>query len=348
MTNPSAPLVSVIIYNFNYGRYLRECFDSVLNQSYSQVEILFSDNASTDDSWEIAVEYSRRYPGKFFVARNRYNYGQHANQRNCYVNIRGKYFCILGSDDVLLPGYLEKTISHLEAHLDAGMAIVHKSTLNDSGQIIEEVPFYNQSCKIPAPKQAAVHMMATINATITQVIYRTQCSAETTMRAADIGTRYHGSRILDFDITCQHAALYIDQALVLHRVHGSNDGMDATENMMDVLGSYVMNFDFAEKADAFGLTEVSARLNPSIEKNAHLALRYALIALRQKNLLLAKRYWHLAYALHPVVENEALYQHMQSYFSQPEDSVRLQQLLEAFPQQKRQHSYAPPEGSLPL
>ena len=48
------PLVSVIIYNYNYGRYLSACFDSVINQSYQNIEILFSDNASTDDSWKIA------------------------------------------------------------------------------------------------------------------------------------------------------------------------------------------------------------------------------------------------------------------------------------------------------
>lgn len=343
-----APLVSIIIYNYNYGRYLRECFDSVLKQSYDSIEILFSDNASSDESWEIAVEYSKRYPGKFFIARNRNNFGQHANQRNCYVNIRGKYFCILGSDDVLHADYLKNTIGLLENHLDAGFAIVHKSTLNDAGEIIEEAPFYDQSCKIPAPKQAAVHMMATINATITQVIYRTQCAAETTMRATDIGTRYHGSRILDFDIACQHATLYLNQALVYHRVHGNNDGLEATENLMDVLGSYVMNFDFAEKADSFGLSEVSQRLHPSIEKNAQLALRYAVSALRQSTHQLAKRYWHLAYALHPDVENLPLYQQLAHCFSHSHEPSVVASLLQEYPTLKRQISYAPPEGSIPL
>ena len=61
------PLVSVIVYNYNYGRYLSECFfDSVICQTYQNIEILFSDNASTDDSWEIAQSYSQKFPGLFF------------------------------------------------------------------------------------------------------------------------------------------------------------------------------------------------------------------------------------------------------------------------------------------
>ena len=45
------PLVSVLIHNYNYGRYLRQCLDSVFNQTYDNVEVVFSDNASSDDSW---------------------------------------------------------------------------------------------------------------------------------------------------------------------------------------------------------------------------------------------------------------------------------------------------------
>ena len=56
------PLVSLLVYNFNYGRYLAECFDSMLAQSYSNIEIIFSDNASTDQSWEIACAYAKKHP----------------------------------------------------------------------------------------------------------------------------------------------------------------------------------------------------------------------------------------------------------------------------------------------
>ena len=49
------PLVSIIIYNFNYGKYLRECIESALNQTYENIEILCR-TIIADDSWEIFVD----------------------------------------------------------------------------------------------------------------------------------------------------------------------------------------------------------------------------------------------------------------------------------------------------
>src|SRR3972149_254723 len=99
------PLVSVCIHNYNYGRYLRQCFDSVFSQTYDNIEICFSDNASNDDSWDIALEYARRYPGTMTITCNRKNFGSDANFANCWLNVRGKYFIELCSDDVLKPEY---------------------------------------------------------------------------------------------------------------------------------------------------------------------------------------------------------------------------------------------------
>ncbi len=68
-TDTQNPLVSVLIFNFNYGRFLRECFDSVLRQTYPNLEVCFSDNASSDDSWLIATEYHANSPtGSTFPA----------------------------------------------------------------------------------------------------------------------------------------------------------------------------------------------------------------------------------------------------------------------------------------
>ena len=52
------PLVSIIITNYNYGRYLAEAIESALAQTWQDREILFIDDGSTDDSVDIA----RRYP----------------------------------------------------------------------------------------------------------------------------------------------------------------------------------------------------------------------------------------------------------------------------------------------
>ena len=147
--HPEKPLVSVLIFNYNYGRYLTHCFDSVFAQTYENVEICFSDNASTDESWDIALEYARRYPGMITITCNRRDFGMDANFANCWVNARGKYFIELCSDDALKSEYLSKCVDALEKHPKAGFAMVHRSIIDESGQSHEEPPFYNQSCIIP-------------------------------------------------------------------------------------------------------------------------------------------------------------------------------------------------------
>jgi glycosyltransferase involved in cell wall biosynthesis len=57
-------LVSITLHNYCYGRYLRKCLTSLVEQTYQDIEILFSDNASNDDSWAIACEFAEKYPKK--------------------------------------------------------------------------------------------------------------------------------------------------------------------------------------------------------------------------------------------------------------------------------------------
>ena len=101
------PLVSIRVFNYNYGSYLRECLESAVNQTYPNIEICFSDNCSTDESWGIALEYQRRYPEIFSIARNASNKGVYGNMVNCAVFTRGRYMLQLCSDDALANNFIE-------------------------------------------------------------------------------------------------------------------------------------------------------------------------------------------------------------------------------------------------
>jgi len=99
------PLVSVVIVNYNYGRFLRACIDSVLAQTYRPLEIIAVDDGSTDDSREILQQYRDRCRLIF-----QENAGQAAGMNAGVAAATGEFIAMLDSDDVWLPHKLERVI----------------------------------------------------------------------------------------------------------------------------------------------------------------------------------------------------------------------------------------------
>jgi len=94
------PLISVVIPNYNYGRYLAETIESVLAQTYTPVEVIFIDDGSTDDSLTIA----QRYPITVLAQPNQ---GVSAARNNAAECATGEYVLFLDSDDLLYPDSLD-------------------------------------------------------------------------------------------------------------------------------------------------------------------------------------------------------------------------------------------------
>lgn len=109
--------VDVVIPNYNYGRYLGECIRSVLDQDIGALRVLVIDNASTDESVEIAQEAARRDPRVEVHARTK-NLGQHASYNEGIDWARSDYFLILCSDDMLVEGCLSRAATVMDGHGD--------------------------------------------------------------------------------------------------------------------------------------------------------------------------------------------------------------------------------------
>ncbi len=344
-----SPLVSILCYNYNYGRYLRQCLESVFAQTYENIELCFSDNASTDDSWGIALEFQKRYSGKMRLTRNRMNFGPDYNFANCKQMMLGEYFINCCSDDVLEPEYVERCVSVLESNPNVGLVIVNRAIIDEYGRRSEEPPFYNQSCIIPGEEQAAVYMMAGVNPSVSQVMYRNEIADRRAATSA-LGARYYGTRILDFNISIDFDIAYIQDALLLHRVHSQSDTSHADENLMPIIGLYVLNHQFADVASLRNLRKVTGRLPQSIEKLARLAVRYSVRSLLAKNERIAQRYFFLAMAMSPQLTEERSWQQLQEYWAADDSrkAVILEHLHAMDNLAARSVSYDPPAGSVPI
>lgn len=106
-------MISVIIPNYNYSRYLRERIDSVLGQTYSDIEVIMLDDCSTDNSVEIMKSYDDpRIVGVFL---NEHNSGSPFEQwRRGLEKAMGEYVWIAEADDSADIHFLEETVKTME------------------------------------------------------------------------------------------------------------------------------------------------------------------------------------------------------------------------------------------
>jgi glycosyltransferase involved in cell wall biosynthesis len=107
------PLVSVIIVNYNYGRFLNQAVDSVFQQTYPNIECIVVDNASTDESPGILTAIADRY-SQAIVVRRASNDGQTPASLDGLAAASGAYVIFMDADDVLLAHAVE---THIFVHL---------------------------------------------------------------------------------------------------------------------------------------------------------------------------------------------------------------------------------------
>lgn len=109
------PILSIVIANYNYGRFLEDAVRSVLLQNMGdKVELIICDAASTDNS----VEIIRKYESRIAWWCSEKDGGQSAAFNKGFSHARGKYLTWLNADDVLVAGCLKKVIAEMERHPD--------------------------------------------------------------------------------------------------------------------------------------------------------------------------------------------------------------------------------------
>lgn len=108
-----APKVTAVVPNYNHARFLRQRVDSILNQTYQNLEVLLLDDCSSDDSREIIAEYCERHPGRVRAILNEHNSGNVFRQwRKGVEAADGDLVWICESDDFCEPDFLASVVPH--------------------------------------------------------------------------------------------------------------------------------------------------------------------------------------------------------------------------------------------
>ena len=138
MAENTQPLVSVIMPVYNAARFLKQAMESVLRQSYRNLELIMIDDGSTDDSLSMMRAYAAQ-DDRVRVIANEKNRGV-SYVRNCGIRAaRGEYIALLDSDDVWLENKLE---SQVRLQQETGADIVYCSLdfINEEDRVIKR-PF---------------------------------------------------------------------------------------------------------------------------------------------------------------------------------------------------------------
>src|SRR5688572_12302291 len=106
------PKVSVLIPTYNYAHFLDETIQSVLDQTFTNFELVIVDNCSTDNTDEVVQKYLTDTRISFY--RNETNIGLVGNWNKCLDYARGEYIKYLCADDKFRPELLEKFVAVMD------------------------------------------------------------------------------------------------------------------------------------------------------------------------------------------------------------------------------------------
>jgi glycosyltransferase involved in cell wall biosynthesis len=134
----STPKVSVILTSFNHDKYLSEAIDSVLNQTFTDFELIIWDDASSDNSWEIICSYNDL---RIKTYRNEQNLRSNINRALKIAS--GEYIAIHHSDDVWELDKLAKQVDFLDANQNIGAVFTNAQPVDQRAvPLTDETHFY--------------------------------------------------------------------------------------------------------------------------------------------------------------------------------------------------------------
>lgn len=223
------PTVSVIMNCLNCSRYLREAVDSVYAQTYTDWEIIFWDNASTDDSAEIAKNYDERL---------RYFSGDETvplyKARNLALQqAKGKYIAFLDCDDIWLPSKLEKQVEIFENGRNIGLIYSNAEILEPGGSKRRK---YN---KMQPGGKIFRCLLAKYNINLATVMVSME-ALNSLDHWFDDSLHFSGDADLFLRIAHDWNVYYIPEITAIYREHGSS-GTAKTINKLLAENNYILD-----------------------------------------------------------------------------------------------------------
>lgn len=126
-------LVSVIMGIYNCEPYLEEALDCIVNQTYTNWEVIMCDDGSKDNTIAVAQKFVDKYPDKFRLLKNEQNMGLNFTLNKCLYEAKGEYIARMDGDDLCSSDRFQKEIDVLEANPDIAIVSTNMEFFDESG-----------------------------------------------------------------------------------------------------------------------------------------------------------------------------------------------------------------------
>jgi glycosyltransferase involved in cell wall biosynthesis len=220
MTEEQPPRLSVGLAVYNGDDYLAEAIDSILGQTFTDFELIISDNASTDRTADVCAEYAARDPRIRYV-RNPTNIGGANNENATFLLSRGEYFRWAAHDDVCEAELFERCIDVLDRHDDVVLCYTRIVEIDGDGREIRQS--FQQKGTAARPSERFRELAARDHACeATYGVIRSSA-----LRSAGLQRNYTDSdRVLLAALGARGRFVQIDEPLFRKRYHEKNIYVD--------------------------------------------------------------------------------------------------------------------------
>lgn len=259
------PEVDIIVPVFNYGHFLDDCLQSVVTQTFRNFKVIVIDNASTDNTQEVAESWCEN-DSRITYVRNETNIGSSHSCIKAYRMGEAPYVVFLSADDQLAPSFLEKTTAGLDAYEDCSFAYSLCSRLQDGVNIFGQNLFLPM---LPTGPHDILNYLAFTNwiypsfslirrASLGEIgAFEIYESAKPEMLLQGLGDHFMWSNL------CVAGKAYVvNERLGIYRIHGASETAKFRKGRRDIVELTFMNdymFRFEHK---FNLTlRLLAKIN---------------------------------------------------------------------------------------
>lgn len=214
------PLVSIICLCYNHEKYVVQTLRSVVNQSYTNIELIIIDDCSTDNSKNVIENWLKNYPEIQFIA-NEVNLGNTKSFNKAFKLAKGDYIIDLAADDVLLPNCITKQFEVFKKNKfkNTGLVYGNAELISETGNFISYYFDVNEARKVRIPRTigdvylsilSGGNAICSVTAMIKKEVFDELEGYDENLAYEDLDFWIRASRLYDFD--------FADEIIVQKRV----------------------------------------------------------------------------------------------------------------------------------